>query len=63
MVRDRTEGGEDDQTIFIEDTAHCADMASRRATDRRSLKTAKEVCRPEYNITVKSAQQSPHLFD
>ncbi|CAG06424.1 unnamed protein product, partial [Tetraodon nigroviridis] len=40
VIQDRGEGDED-QVIFIEDTAHCADMMSRRLTDRRSLKTAR----------------------
>ncbi|XP_078100448.1 thymus-specific serine protease [Sander vitreus] len=42
VVQDRTEDGEDAQTIFIRDTAHCADMMSRRVTDRCSLKKARE---------------------
>lgn len=35
--------GDGDQVIFIQDTAHCADMMSRRVTDRSSLKTARAV--------------------
>ncbi|XP_020500048.1 thymus-specific serine protease [Labrus bergylta] len=42
VVRDRTEGGEEAQTVFIEDTAHCADMSSSRVTDRWSLRKARE---------------------
>ncbi|XP_076592242.1 thymus-specific serine protease [Chaetodon auriga] len=42
VVQDRTEEGEEAQTIFIEDTAHCADMMNRRVTDRCSLKKARE---------------------
>ncbi|TDH15190.1 hypothetical protein EPR50_G00028700 [Perca flavescens] len=42
VVQDRTEDGEEAQTIFIRDTAHCADMMSRKVTDRCSLKKARE---------------------
>lgn len=42
VVQDRTEKGQEAQTVFIEDTAHCADMMSRRATDRRSLNKARQ---------------------
>lgn len=42
VIQDRGQGDED-QVIFIEDTAHCADMMSRRVTDRSSLKTARAV--------------------
>lgn len=35
--------GDEDQVIFIQDTAHCADMMSRRVIDRSSLKTARAV--------------------
>ncbi|KAI3354518.1 hypothetical protein L3Q82_019032, partial [Scortum barcoo] len=45
VVSDRTEEGEEAQTVFIKDTAHCADMMSKRVTDRRSLKRAREVFR------------------
>ncbi|XP_041796642.1 thymus-specific serine protease [Chelmon rostratus] len=40
VVKDRTE--DEAETIFIEDTAHCADMMSRRVTDRCSLKKARK---------------------
>ncbi len=40
------EGEEEAQTVFIKDTAHCADMMSRRVTDRCSLKRARAVCMP-----------------
>ncbi|KAK9520507.1 hypothetical protein VZT92_020389 [Zoarces viviparus] len=42
VVQDRAEEGEEAQTIFIKDTAHCADMMSRRVTDRRSLQEARQ---------------------
>ncbi|KAM9359152.1 thymus-specific serine protease [Symphorus nematophorus] len=42
VVQDRTEEGEETRTIFIKDTAHCADMMSRRVKDRCSLKRARE---------------------
>ncbi|XP_038549780.1 thymus-specific serine protease [Micropterus salmoides] len=42
VVQDRSEEGEEAHAIFIKDTAHCADMMSRRATDRCSLKSARE---------------------
>ncbi|XP_044057225.1 thymus-specific serine protease isoform X2 [Siniperca chuatsi] len=42
VVQDRAEEGEEAQTIFIKDTAHCADMMSGRVTDRCSLKRARE---------------------
>lgn len=38
--------GEEAQIVLIEDTAHCADMMSKRATDRESLKRARQVCIP-----------------
>ena len=43
VVQSRTEDGEEAESIFIEDTAHCADMMSERVTDRRSLRKAKQV--------------------
>lgn len=52
VVQDRTEEGEEAQTVFIKDTAHCADMMSRRVTDRCSLKKAREVCMPQLNVIV-----------
>eukprot|EP00064_Thunnus_orientalis_P009748 superscaffoldBa00001259_g9774 len=42
VVQERTEEAEEAQTVFIKDTAHCADMTSRRITDRVSLKKAKQ---------------------
>uniref|UniRef100_A0A3Q0R0L1 Serine protease 16 n=1 Tax=Amphilophus citrinellus TaxID=61819 RepID=A0A3Q0R0L1_AMPCI len=46
VVQHRTEEGEEAQTVFIKDTAHCADMSSRRVTDRSSLRKARQVCTP-----------------
>lgn len=43
VMQGRTEEGEEAETIFIEDTAHCADMTSKRVTDRCSLRKAKQV--------------------
>lgn len=57
VVQDRTEEGEQAQTIFIEDTAHCADMTSRRVTDRRSLKKAKEEIEKNVSSWLKMAAQ------
>ncbi|XP_017295714.1 thymus-specific serine protease [Kryptolebias marmoratus] len=42
VVRDRSEEGDEVRTVFIKDTAHCADMSSPRLTDRRSLRTARQ---------------------
>ncbi|XP_037317852.2 thymus-specific serine protease [Pungitius pungitius] len=36
------EEGEEARTVLIEDAAHCADMAGRRAADRRSLREARQ---------------------
>lgn len=46
VVQDK-KGGQEAQTIFIEDTAHCADMMSRRVTDRWSLRKARQVYMPQ----------------
>lgn len=50
VVRDRTEAGGAARTVFIEDTAHCADMMSKRVTDRKSLKRAQQVTHVQYVI-------------
>ncbi|KAM7413585.1 hypothetical protein PAMA_020797 [Pampus argenteus] len=42
VVQDRNVEEDEAQTIFIKDTAHCADMTSRKITDRFSLKKAKQ---------------------
>ncbi|XP_069003375.1 thymus-specific serine protease [Embiotoca jacksoni] len=41
VVQNRTEEGEEAQTVFIKDTAHCADMSRRRTADRCSLRKAR----------------------
>lgn len=43
VVQGGTEDGEEVQSIFIQDSAHCADMMSPRATDRPSLRKARQV--------------------
>uniref|UniRef100_A0A3B4YSE1 Thymus-specific serine protease-like n=1 Tax=Seriola lalandi dorsalis TaxID=1841481 RepID=A0A3B4YSE1_SERLL len=57
VVQDRTEEEEEAQTIFIEDTAHCADMTSRRVTDRRSLKKARKEIENHVARWLKTAAQ------
>uniref|UniRef100_UPI001ED81C5E thymus-specific serine protease n=1 Tax=Scatophagus argus TaxID=75038 RepID=UPI001ED81C5E len=57
VVQDRAEEGEETQTIFIEDTAHCADMMSKRVTDRRSLKKAREEIEKHVASWLKMAAQ------
>lgn len=42
VIQDRGEGDED-QVVFIKDTAHCADMMNQKLSDRSSLKTARAV--------------------
>uniref|UniRef100_A0A3B5L4H9 Serine protease 16 n=1 Tax=Xiphophorus couchianus TaxID=32473 RepID=A0A3B5L4H9_9TELE len=39
VVQDSSEGS---QTVFIKDTAHCADMSKERLTDRHSLREARQ---------------------
>uniref|UniRef100_A0A667XM59 Serine protease 16 n=1 Tax=Myripristis murdjan TaxID=586833 RepID=A0A667XM59_9TELE len=46
VLHNRTRAGGGDQTIFIKDTAHCADMMPDRAVDRSSLQRARRVCMP-----------------
>uniref|UniRef100_H2LX31 Serine protease 16 n=1 Tax=Oryzias latipes TaxID=8090 RepID=H2LX31_ORYLA len=36
------QGGQEVQSVFIEDTAHCADMSSRRVVKRDSLRRARQ---------------------
>ncbi|XP_074496690.1 thymus-specific serine protease [Sebastes fasciatus] len=58
VVQDRsTEDGEEAQIVFIKDTAHCADMMSRRVTDRRSLKKAREEIERHVSSWLKMATQ------
>ncbi|XP_041851216.1 thymus-specific serine protease isoform X2 [Melanotaenia boesemani] len=42
VIQSRTEEGDEAETVFIADTAHCADMSSGRVADRRSLKKARQ---------------------
>ncbi|XP_013870451.1 thymus-specific serine protease [Austrofundulus limnaeus] len=42
VVQDRSEEGDEVQTVFIADTAHCADMSNPRLTDRLSLRRARQ---------------------
>ncbi|XP_047450601.1 thymus-specific serine protease [Mugil cephalus] len=57
VVQGTTEDGEQAQTVFIEDTAHCADMASRRVTDRRSLREARQEIEKHVAGWLKTAAQ------
>ena len=43
VVKNGTKEGEKDQAIFIDDTAHCADMMMSAVADRSSLKKARQV--------------------
>ncbi|XP_029301858.1 thymus-specific serine protease-like [Cottoperca gobio] len=57
VLRDRTEEGEEAQTVFIKDSAHCADMMSSRVTDRRSLREARAEIRKHVERWLKMAAQ------
>uniref|UniRef100_A0A3P8PKX4 Serine protease 16 n=1 Tax=Astatotilapia calliptera TaxID=8154 RepID=A0A3P8PKX4_ASTCA len=57
VVQDGTEEGEEAQTIFIKDTAHCADMSSRRVTDRSSLTKARQEIEKHVANWLKTAAQ------
>ncbi|XP_040902925.1 thymus-specific serine protease [Toxotes jaculatrix] len=57
VVWDKNEEKEEVQTVFIEDTAHCADMMSRRVTDRCSLKKAREAIENHVASWLKTAAQ------
>ncbi|XP_033486617.2 thymus-specific serine protease isoform X1 [Epinephelus lanceolatus] len=57
VVQDRTEEGDEAQTIFIKDTAHCADMMSGRVTDRCSLKKARQEIEKHVVSWLKKAAQ------
>ncbi|XP_003968816.2 thymus-specific serine protease [Takifugu rubripes] len=46
-----------DQVVFIEDTAHCADMRSQRVTDRSSLQTARAEIERHVTEWLKMASQ------
>uniref|UniRef100_UPI003AAF73E4 thymus-specific serine protease n=1 Tax=Centroberyx gerrardi TaxID=166262 RepID=UPI003AAF73E4 len=55
VVNNRTEEGDENQTIFIEDTAHCADMMTRRVADRCSLQKARREIKKHVTKWLKSA--------
>ncbi|XP_035479876.2 thymus-specific serine protease isoform X1 [Scophthalmus maximus] len=57
VVRGRTEGDEEAQTVFIKDTAHCADMTTGRATDRCTLRKAREEIENHVTRWLKAAAQ------
>ncbi|CAI5694520.1 thymus-specific serine protease [Oreochromis niloticus] len=57
VVQDGTEEGEEAQTVFIKDTAHCADMSSRRVTDRSSLTKARQEIEKHVSNWLKTAAQ------
>ncbi|KAK5868274.1 hypothetical protein PBY51_009304, partial [Eleginops maclovinus] len=57
VVGNRTDGGEEAERVFIKDSAHCADMMRGRATDRRSLKTARQEIERHVRSWLKTAQQ------
>ncbi|XP_030298317.1 thymus-specific serine protease [Sparus aurata] len=57
VMQGRTEEGEEAETIFIEDTAHCADMTSKRVTDRCSLRKAKQEIEKHVASWLKTAAQ------
>ncbi|XP_072247877.1 thymus-specific serine protease [Leuresthes tenuis] len=42
MIQGRSGEGDEAQTVFIKDTAHCADMSSGRVGERRSLWKARQ---------------------
>lgn len=54
VVQDRTQDREKAHTVFIKDTAHCADMLTPRATDRSSLREARQVQYVHPHMTLKS---------
>uniref|UniRef100_A0A3Q2PHR6 Thymus-specific serine protease n=1 Tax=Fundulus heteroclitus TaxID=8078 RepID=A0A3Q2PHR6_FUNHE len=41
------DSGEEARTVFIKETAHCADMSGERAMERRSLRKARQVRAPD----------------
>ncbi|XP_071061417.1 thymus-specific serine protease-like [Pseudochaenichthys georgianus] len=56
-VGNRTDGGEEAESVFIRDSAHCADMSRGRVTDRRSLKNARQEIEKHVQSWLKTAQQ------
>ncbi|XP_068174162.1 thymus-specific serine protease [Antennarius striatus] len=57
VIRDRTEGGEPAQIVFIQDAAHCADMRTR-VTDRRSLENARNEIKTRVSGWLETAKRS-----
>ncbi|XP_074535597.1 thymus-specific serine protease [Halichoeres trimaculatus] len=57
VVHDRADGGEEVQTVFIKDTAHCADMMMSRVTDRSSLRRARKEIEKHVSGWLKTAAQ------
>ncbi|KAJ4935610.1 hypothetical protein JOQ06_017141 [Pogonophryne albipinna] len=56
-VGNRTDGGEEAESVFIRDSAHCADMSRGRVTDRRSLKNSRQEIEKHVESWLKTAQQ------
>ncbi|KAK5928966.1 hypothetical protein CgunFtcFv8_010242 [Champsocephalus gunnari] len=56
-VGNRTDGGEEAESVFIRDSAHCADMSRGRVTDHRSLKNARQEIEKHVESWLKTAQQ------
>ncbi|KAI9526650.1 hypothetical protein NQZ68_037214 [Dissostichus eleginoides] len=59
----RTDGGEEAESVFIRDSAHCADMTRGRVTDRRSLKNARQEIEKHVESWLKTAQQEKKRTD
>ncbi|KAM9318629.1 thymus-specific serine protease [Pholidichthys leucotaenia] len=57
LVQNSAKDGETAQTVFIKDTAHCADMSSRRVTDRCSLTKARQDIEKHVASWLKTAAQ------
>ncbi|KAF3848066.1 hypothetical protein F7725_021094 [Dissostichus mawsoni] len=62
-VGNRTDGGEEAESVFIRDSAHCADMTRGRVTDRRSLKNARQEIEKHVESWLKTAQQEKKRTD
>ncbi|XP_028275788.1 thymus-specific serine protease [Parambassis ranga] len=57
VIQDRTEEGEQAETVYIKDTAHCADMMSGRVTDRHMLTKARQEIKKHVASWLKTAVQ------
>ncbi|KAM6933246.1 thymus-specific serine protease [Xenentodon cancila] len=57
VVQDRGDKGDEAQTVFIKDTAHCADMSSGRVTDRQSLRKARKEIEKHVTEWLRTAAQ------